>query len=92
MGKHATQSSYPWRATARTVFQAFVGFCGLAPEIYAAATQGDPLAATGYAAAGLAISGAVTRVMAIPGVEAWLRRYLPWLAAEPAGVDMAPEG
>lgn len=94
MGKHATQNAHPWRATARTVFQAFVMLCAIAPAIYAAATQGDPLAATGWAAAGLAIAGAVTRVMAVPGVEAWLRHYLPFLAAEPpaGALSMMPVG
>jgi hypothetical protein len=30
-----------------------------------------------------AISAGVTRVMALPGVNAWLTRFLPFLAAEP---------
>lgn len=84
MGKHATQTQYPWRATARTVFQAFVGLCAMAPLIYAAWTQQDPAAATGAAGGFLAVTGGVSRVMALPVVEAWLKSYLPWLAAEPA--------
>lgn len=78
-----TQMRRPWRSTARTVFQAFVMMCAIAPAIYSAATQNSPELATGYAAAGLAIAGAVTRVMALPKVEKFLRRFLPFLAAAP---------
>lgn len=78
-----TQIRRPWRSTARTVFQAFVMLCFIAPAIYSAAAQHDPQLATGWAAGGLAIAGAVTRVMAVPGVERFLRRFLPFLAAAP---------
>lgn len=30
------------------------------------------------------VATAVTRVLALPGVDAWLRTYLPWLASTPA--------
>ncbi|NHO82135.1 hypothetical protein [Micromonospora sp. CMU55-4] len=33
----------------------------------------------------LAVAAAVTRVLAIPGVDDFLRRYLPILASAPAG-------
>ena len=44
----------------------------------------------------LAIAGAITRVLALPGVEQFLQRFLPWLAASargdeeplPAGTDL----
>lgn len=71
-----TQVEYPWRATVRTVFQAFVGFCALLPLIFA---DVNPVGAVGIA---LAVAGFVTRVMAIPAVNVWLETYLPWLAAE----------
>lgn len=80
----ATQVKRPWRATVRTVFQGAVGAAALSPAVYSAATHHDPAAATGWAATGLAVSAGVTRVMALPGVERWLRRFLPFLAAEPA--------
>lgn len=87
MGKHeatASQVTHPSRAVIRTVFQALVGLCALAPVVYTAASQQDPAVATGAAAGVLAITGAVTRIMALPGVDAWLRIYVPWLAATPA--------
>ena len=84
MGKHeatASQIIHPSRAVIRTVFQALVGLC--APVVYTAPGQHDPAVATGAAAGVLAVTGAVTRIMALPGVDAWLRQYVPWLAAEP---------
>ena len=35
----------------------------------------------------LAVAAAVTRIMAVPAVETWLRRFLPFLAAAPAPKD-----
>ena len=83
MGKHSaisTQAAHPWRATARTVFAALVPFAAMAGPAYAAATNEAPEAATGWAACGLAICGAVTRVLALPAVDEWLERFVPWLA------------
>ena len=86
MGNHeaASQITYPSRAVIRTTFQALLGLCALAPVVYTAASQHDPAVATGAAAGVLAVTGAVTRIMALPGVDAWLRVYVPWLAAAPA--------
>src|SRR5690349_13583184 len=77
-----TQVKRPWRATARTVFQGVVGAAAMAGPVYGAATHHDPAAATGWAATGLAISAGVTRVMALPGVNEWLARFLPFLAPD----------
>lgn len=79
-----TQVRRPWRSTVRTTIQAAIGACVAAPLVYGAATQHDPAAATGWAGGGLLIAGAVTRVAALPAVEVWLRRFVPWLAADPA--------
>lgn len=85
MSKHlATQINHPSRAVVRTIFQSLVGLCALAPVVYTAASQHDPAVATGAAAGVLAVTAAVTRIMALPGVDAWLRAYVPWLAAAPA--------
>lgn len=74
-----TQTRYPWRATARTVFAALVGGISLLPLV--AVTAGvDAVPAVAQV---VAVSAAVTRVLALPGVDAWLRRFVPWLAAEP---------
>lgn len=80
----ASQVKHPWRATVRTAFQGIVGAAAMAPLVYQQATHHDPAAATGYAALGLGIAGALTRVMAIPGVEAFLQKYVPFLATTPA--------
>jgi predicted phage tail protein len=78
-----TQVKRPWRTTARTVFQGIVGAAAMAAPVYEAATHHDAAAATGWAATGLAISAGVTRVMAVPMVNDWLARFLPFLAAQP---------
>lgn len=80
-----TQVERPWRATLRTVFQALVALAALAPLVAAALEE-----ATGYDLEGvpfvvvtLAICAGLTRVMALPQVEAFLQRFLPFLSAEP---------
>lgn len=78
-----TQVRHSWRAVARTVFQGAVGAASMAAPVYEAATHQNAAAATGYAALGLGICAGVTRVMALPGVNDWLGRFLPFLAAEP---------
>jgi hypothetical protein len=82
MGRHSANSSqtaYPWRATARTILQAFLAFCCIAPFI----VDASGLERTGLVAAFLTLCGAVTRVMALPVVNDWLLRFVPFLAAEP---------
>lgn len=77
------QIRYPWRSTLRTVLWAVVAFASMAPLIYNAATQQQPEQAVGWVATALAILAAVQRVMTLPVVDTFLRRYLPWLAATP---------
>lgn len=73
-----TQVQRPWRSTVRTTIAAGIGLLPLLPEIArAAGIERVPLVA-----ACLAIAAAVARVLAIPGVEAWLRRWIPALAAD----------
>ncbi|MBG6085800.1 hypothetical protein [Zhihengliuella flava] len=76
-----TQQQHPWRAVVRTIFAAVVALAALAPAIFTAITMQSPEVATGAAAGVLAVAGAITRVLALPGVETFLRRYLPFLAA-----------
>lgn len=78
-----TQTTHPWRATVRTLFAAVIGLAALLPAIYSAATGGDSAAATGWAALALTVAGAVTRIMALPGVETFLQKFLPFLSAQP---------
>lgn len=77
----ATQSAHPWRATVRTVFAGGVGVLAMLPLIVDA--SGVPDSTPGLAGA-LAVSAGVTRVLALPGVNSWLRTYVPWLAADRA--------
>lgn len=76
---HPTQVRRPWRSTARTTIAAAVGLLPLLPEIaHAAGIERVPVIA-----AALAITAALSRVLAIPAVEDWLRRWVPALAASP---------
>lgn len=86
-GIQPTQVRRPWRTTARSVFQALVGLAVIAPLIAAAVEEatGYDLQGVPFIAAVLAGAAAVARVMAVPGVEEWLRRFLPFLAAAPKG-------
>lgn len=75
-----TQTAHPWRATGRTIFAGSVAFLTLLPVV-ATTAQIDTVPAVAQV---LVVTGAVTRVLALPGVEAFLETYLPWLAAKPA--------
>lgn len=77
-----TQTRRPWRTTARTVFQGAVGLAAMLPLLVNASGLDETAAPV---AGALAISGAVTRVMALPAVESWLERFVPFLAAKPHG-------
>ncbi len=74
-----TQVRWPWRAVARTAFQAGVGVAAAMPVIVA--ESGLPSTAWGVGTA-IGVSAAITRVMAIPGVDALLARWAPWLSAQ----------
>jgi hypothetical protein len=86
MGDHSaeqktSQTKYPWRATLRTVLAFVAGAALAAPVLYTAVTNENPELATGAAATALAVSAAVTRLMAVPFVNEWLTRV--GLGAEP---------
>lgn len=86
MGDHVavaetTQTRYPWRATVRTVLAFVGGAAAAAPVLYTAVTNESPEAATGAGLTALAVSAAITRVMAVPFVNEWLTRL--GLGAEP---------
>jgi hypothetical protein len=69
-----TQSAYPWRATLRTALAFVIGVAPLAPVLWAAATGHDAAAATGWGATALAVCAGITRLMAVPQVNAFLTR------------------
>lgn len=84
MTTQPTQVQRPWRTVVRTVFQALVALAALSPVIYSAATNADPATATGALGGVLVVSAGITRIMALPGVNGWLERFAPFLAAEPS--------
>ncbi|MDP9820368.1 hypothetical protein [Nocardioides massiliensis] len=76
-----TQVARPWRTTVRTIVQALIALAVMAP-ILVEATGLDPESLP-WLVGVLAVAGAVARVSALPQVEAFLRRFVPWLAADP---------
>ncbi len=74
-----TQARHPWRATTRTVIAAALPLIPLLPELV------DVLGLRAYAWAGgiVAAAGIITRLLAVPGVNGWLSRWVPALAAAP---------
>lgn len=80
-----TQVRRPWRSTVRSTFQALVALAVLAPIlVQSAGLAPDSLP---WLAIPLGIAAALTRIMATPQVEEFLRAYLPFLAAAPAPHD-----
>jgi hypothetical protein len=55
----------------------------LAPVVAATAGVDEVPAVAQVLVLVLVVTGAATRVLALPAVDRWLRRYLPWLAAAP---------
>lgn len=76
-----TQTAHPWRSTARTFFQAAVALCSLIPLVIAGVYNADSTPA--IVAQILAVTAGVNRVMAIPAVNDFIERFLPFLAAVP---------
>jgi len=73
-----TQVRHPWRATLRSVVAFALALLSLLPTI-AAVGHVDTVA---WVAQVLAVAAGVTRILAIPGVNALIQRYAPWLAAQ----------
>ena len=88
----STQIKHPWRTTVRSAFQAVVAIAPLAAPLYFAATHNDPALATGIFGAMIAIAAAVTRIMALPGVDAFLTQFVPFLATQPAATPVFTVG
>lgn len=77
--RSVTQTRHPMRATVRTIAAVVLPLVVLLPEIVEAS------GVSRYAWAGglVAAAGVITRVLAVPRVNAWLARYAPLLAAAP---------
>lgn len=89
VGVNPTQVRRPWRSTARTVFQGLVALATLAPLV-AAGVYSSSADYPAVVVQLLTVAGAVTRVMAIPQVENFLRRFVPFLAAAPKPASPLP--
>ena len=87
-----TQVQNPGRAVVRTVFAAIVGLAVLSPAItpglvdWARENAGilpEWVVPTVVAvnAAVVAAAALITRILAVPGVNAWLEKYIPILGA-----------
>lgn len=76
-----TQVRRPWRTTVRTLFQALIALAVLFP-ILVENTGLDPQDAP-WLAVPLAVAAAIARIMALPQVNAFLARFIPFLAAAP---------
>lgn len=81
---NASQVARPWRATVRTALQAALALALMLPLLVDAAGLDETAPPV---AGALVLAGGFARVMALPAVEAFLRRFVPWLAAEPRPVD-----
>lgn len=75
-----TQVRRPWRSTARTIFQATVSLAAMWGLVVVTLDLPD----WAWVGTSVAVAGGITRVMSLPAVEVWLRRFLPFLAAAPA--------
>lgn len=76
----STQTNYPWRATVRTLFASIVGLSASWLLIIGALGLDTAIP---WVATSITVTGAITRVMALPAVIEWLEKFLPWLAPEP---------
>lgn len=77
-----TQVRRPWRATLRTAFQAALALATLAPFI-ATGVYGHDDDLPAVVTQVLVVSAGITRVMALPQVEDFLQRFVPFLSAAP---------
>lgn len=74
-----TQLRHPRRTMFRTMFQAALAFALVWPVI----VQELGLPDWAWVGVSVGLCGVIARVMAIPGVEEFMRRFLPWLAVAP---------
>lgn len=77
-GPVPTQVANSNRATIRTAFQMLVGLASVLPLLLA----GTGLDVTLIGGQVIVVSMAVTRIMNMPQVNAFIDRFVPWLATE----------
>lgn len=84
----ASHVRHPWRSTARTTIVAGLALIPVLPDVAnALGIQDVP-----WVARSLVVVAGLARVMAIPEVEQWIGRWIPWLAAEPYEGKHRPKG
>lgn len=88
VGVQPTQMRRPWRSTARTLFQSVVALAVLFPVLVE--QTGLDRQDLPWLAIPLGVAAALTRIMALPQVELFLRRFLPFLAAAPTPASPLP--
>lgn len=77
MKQPASQNLRPWQAVARSTVAAAVGLLPVIPVI----VDAFDLEAVPIAITAVTVGAAVTRILATPEVETWLRANIPWFAA-----------
>lgn len=82
---NATQIEHPWRATVRTLFASIVGLSASWLLIIGALGLDTAIP---WVATSITVTGAITRVMALPAVIDWLEKFLPWLAPAPKAQEL----
>ena len=83
-----TQVEHAWRATGRTAFAVALGVLSLIPTVLATTDLDE----TVLGAQVIAVTAAVTRVLALGPVHEFIERFLPFLAPElPPATDPEPE-
>lgn len=89
MSNTPTQVKHSWRATVRTTFQVVVALAAMWGVVVV--TLG--LGGLPWAAASVTVAAAITRLMALPQVDDFLTRFIPWLAAtdDPEPIESEPE-
>lgn len=76
-----TQVAAPWKATVRTLFAVIPAAALLVEPVLDAVAHGDGSTLGPWAVASISVAATITRVLALPVVESFLRRFVPWLAA-----------
>jgi hypothetical protein len=73
-----TQSQFPWKTVARTIFQTILTLAIVLPVVI---TNSGISTTIPVVAGALVFCAALTRIMAMPEVEWFLQKFTPWLAA-----------
>jgi hypothetical protein len=84
-----TQVRHPNRAAIRTFVQGLIAFAAILPLII---TTVGLSPAIPWVGAVIAVTTAITRVMAIPAVNSFIEQHLKFLAAKPVNESTVIEG